>query len=165
MPCLPRPVWTRKYAIHTSPNFERSKDQKIVAKLLVTCEVTVFGLGSHSATGEEWADDENALTSAEAQSFKRAARVLGSAAISTISPEPGWTWTNTNDPKQFRNSRDEPWRPPCSFPARTLNSARDPSEPPPRPELRQMWRHRRRAGHVGLQDDAREQHEGGEKNG
>jgi len=36
--------WTRRYAIHTSANFERSKDQKIVAKVLVTCEVTVFGL-------------------------------------------------------------------------------------------------------------------------
>jgi hypothetical protein len=69
--------WTRKYSIHTSANFERSKDQKIVAKVMVTCEVTVFGLGSHSATGEEWADDDNAVTSAEAQSFKRACACLG----------------------------------------------------------------------------------------
>ena len=43
--------WTRRYTIHTSANFERSKDQKIVAKVLVTCELTVFGVGSHSATG------------------------------------------------------------------------------------------------------------------
>ncbi len=69
--------WTRKYTIHTSANFERSKDQKIVAKVVVTCEVTVFGLGSHSATGEEWADDDNAVTAAEAQSFKRACACLG----------------------------------------------------------------------------------------
>ena len=69
--------WTRRYTIQTSASFERSKDQKIVAKVLVTCEVTVFGLGSHSATGEEWADEENALTSAEAQSFKRACACLG----------------------------------------------------------------------------------------
>ena len=69
--------WTRKYSIHTSANFERSKDQKIVAKVLVTCELTVFGLGSHSATGEEWADDENAGTAAEAQAFKRAAACFG----------------------------------------------------------------------------------------
>jgi hypothetical protein len=34
--------WTRKYTIHTSANFERSKDQKIVAKVLVTCELTIF---------------------------------------------------------------------------------------------------------------------------
>ena len=69
--------WTRKYVIHTSANFERSGDQKIVAKVLVTCELIIFGLGSHSATGEEWADDSNAGTSAEAQSFKRAASCFG----------------------------------------------------------------------------------------
>jgi hypothetical protein len=69
--------WTRKYTIHTSANFERSKDQKIAAKVLVTCELTIFGLGSHSATGEEWADDDNAGTSAEAQSFKRACCCFG----------------------------------------------------------------------------------------
>jgi len=69
--------WTRRYTIHTSANFERSKDQKIVAKVLVTCEVTIFGLGSHSATGEEWADDDNAGTSAEAQAFKRACSCFG----------------------------------------------------------------------------------------
>ena len=64
--------WTRRYAVHTSASFERSKDQKIVAKILLTCELTIFGLGSHSATGEEWADDDNAGTAAEAQAFKRA---------------------------------------------------------------------------------------------
>src|SRR5712691_823651 len=69
--------WTRKYTIHTSANFERSKDQKIVAKVMVTCELTIFGLGSHSATGEEWADDHNAATAAEAQSFKRACSCFG----------------------------------------------------------------------------------------
>jgi hypothetical protein len=69
--------WTRKYTIHTSANFERSKDQKIVVKVLVTCELTIFGIGSHSATGEEFADDENAGTSAEAQAFKRACACFG----------------------------------------------------------------------------------------
>jgi hypothetical protein len=69
--------WTRRYTIHTSATFERSKDQKIVAKVLVTCELTIFGLGSHSATGEEWADDDNAATAAEAQSFKRACSCFG----------------------------------------------------------------------------------------
>jgi hypothetical protein len=69
--------WTRRYAVHTSANFERGKDKKIVAKVLVTCELTIFGLGSHSATGEEWADDDNAATAAEAQSFKRACSCFG----------------------------------------------------------------------------------------
>jgi hypothetical protein len=58
-------------------NFERSNDQKTVAKVFVTCELTIFGLGTHSATGEEWADDQNACTSAEAQAFKRACCCFG----------------------------------------------------------------------------------------
>jgi hypothetical protein len=69
--------WTRKYVVYTSANFERTGDQKIVAKVLVTCELTIFGLGSHSATGEEWADDPIAGTSAEAQAFKRSASCFG----------------------------------------------------------------------------------------
>ena len=69
--------WTRKYAVHTSANFERSQDQKTVAKVFVTCELTIFDLGSHSATGEEWTDDDNAGTSDEAQAFKRACACFG----------------------------------------------------------------------------------------
>jgi len=69
--------WTRKYAVHTSANFERKPDQKTVAKVFVTCELTIFGLGSHSATGEEWTDNDNAGTSAEAQAFKRSCACFG----------------------------------------------------------------------------------------
>ncbi len=69
--------WTRKYVMYTSANFQRGKDQKTVAKVFVTCELTIFGLNTHSATGEEWADDDNAGTSAEAQAFKRACACFG----------------------------------------------------------------------------------------
>jgi hypothetical protein len=69
--------WTRNYSVHTSANFQRSKDQKTTAKVFVTCDLTIFNLGSHSATGEEWTDDENAGTSAEAQAFKRACSCFG----------------------------------------------------------------------------------------
>jgi hypothetical protein len=69
--------WTRKYTVHTSANFQRAKNQKTTAKVFVTCDLTIFGLGSHSATGEEWADDENAGTSAEAQAFKRSCSCFG----------------------------------------------------------------------------------------
>src|SRR5580765_8389204 len=69
--------WTRKYSVHTSANFQRAKDQKTTAKVFVTCDLTIFGLGSHSATGEEWADDENAGTAAEAQAFKRSCACFG----------------------------------------------------------------------------------------
>src|SRR5260370_11037335 len=63
--------WTRKYSVHTSANFQRDSDQKTTAKVFLTCDLTIFGIGSHCATGEEWADDENAGTAAEAQAFKR----------------------------------------------------------------------------------------------
>lgn len=69
--------WTRKYTVHTSANFQRGKDQKMVAKVFITCDLTIYGIGSHSATGEEWTDDENAGTSAEAQAFKRACSCFG----------------------------------------------------------------------------------------
>ena len=46
-------------------------------KVLVTCTVTILGLGSHSGTGEEWADDDNSMTSADAQAFKRACSCFG----------------------------------------------------------------------------------------
>ena len=69
--------WTRKYAVHSSANFQRTSDEKTVAKVFVTCDLTIFGIGSHAATGEEWADSDNAGTTAEAQAFKRAAACFG----------------------------------------------------------------------------------------
>lgn len=69
--------WTRQYTVHTSANFQRAKDQKTTAKVFVTCALTIFGIGSHSATGEEWTDDENAGTAAEAQAFKRSCSCFG----------------------------------------------------------------------------------------
>lgn len=69
--------WTRNYDLHSSPNFERGKEKISASKIFVKCVLTIFGVGEQSATGEEWADDENACTSAEAQSFKRACACLG----------------------------------------------------------------------------------------
>jgi|SRR5579862_360680 len=59
--------WTRQYAVHTiSPVIRLKKDKAIqTGKVLVTCTVTIAGIGSHSGSGEEWADDENAMTSAD----------------------------------------------------------------------------------------------------
>jgi hypothetical protein len=62
-----------------------------VAKVFVTCELTIFGLGSHSATGEEWTDNDNAGTSAEAQAFKRAVPASDWGAIFIISMGYGLT--------------------------------------------------------------------------
>ena len=71
--------WTREYTVHTvSPITRLKKDKSIqTGKVLVTCVVSIPGVGTHSGSGEEWADDENAMTSAEAQSFKRACSVFG----------------------------------------------------------------------------------------
>ena len=47
--------WTRKYTVHTSANFQRGKDQKTVAKIFVTCELTSprsrFTLGDRRGVG------------------------------------------------------------------------------------------------------------------
>ena len=71
--------WTREYTVHSvSPITRLKKDKPIqTGKVLVTCVVSIPGVGTHSGSGEEWADDENAMTSAEAQSFKRACSVFG----------------------------------------------------------------------------------------
>ncbi len=65
--------WTRQYAVHTISPVTRIKKDKMIqtGKVLVTCTVSIAGIGSHSGSGEEWADDENAMTSAEAQAFSR----------------------------------------------------------------------------------------------
>jgi len=71
--------WTREYTVHTVSPITRLKKDKAIqtGKVLVTCVVSIPGVGTHSGSGEEWADDENAMTSAEAQSFKRACSVFG----------------------------------------------------------------------------------------
>src|SRR6266566_2101251 len=71
--------WTRKYQVETMSNIMRMKKGESISsgKILVTCTVTIVGLWSHSGTGEEWADDENGMTSADAQAFKRACSCFG----------------------------------------------------------------------------------------
>lgn len=77
--------WTRTYAVQVAQNFERAigrgpngqKQTAICAKVVVVSTVTVTGLGSHTGVGEEWADDENSATRAEAQAFKRACACFG----------------------------------------------------------------------------------------
>ena len=71
--------WTRTYAVTTVSNVTRMKRDKVIqtGKVMVTCVVTIEGLGSHTGVGENWADDENAMTRAEAQAFKRACSCYG----------------------------------------------------------------------------------------
>ena len=77
--------WTRTYNVQVAQNFERvtrqgakgEKQSTICAKVVVVSTVTVNRLGSHTGVGEEWADDENSATRAEAQAFKRACACFG----------------------------------------------------------------------------------------
>jgi len=71
--------WTRTYTISTVPSLCRmEKGRSIVtSKLLVAAAVTINRLGSHTGTGEQWADLENAVTAADAQAFKRACSCFG----------------------------------------------------------------------------------------
>jgi hypothetical protein len=90
--------WTREYKIETVSNITRVKKGESIlsGKVLVTCTVTIFALGSHSGTGEEWADDDNGITSADAQAFKRACSCFGlGRGTSTMSRRFGSIWTRT----------------------------------------------------------------------
>jgi hypothetical protein len=83
--------WTRTYEVTTLSPVTRVKKDKAIqtGKVIVTCVVSIHGLGSHSGSGEMWADDDNAMTRAEAQAFNGHAPVLGLAATSTIFPRCG----------------------------------------------------------------------------
>ena len=91
--------WTREYEVHTiSPVTRIKKDKPIqTGKVLVICVMTIPGVGSHSGSGEEWADDENAMTSAEAQAFKRACSCFGLGRYFYNFPE---LWVELNEHKQ-----------------------------------------------------------------
>jgi hypothetical protein len=71
--------WTREYTISTVPSLTRVDRGKVIvtSKVLVATAVTIVRLGSHTGTGEEWADRENAVTAADAQAFKRACSCFG----------------------------------------------------------------------------------------
>ena len=71
--------WTRTYDVSTVSSVTRMKKDKLIqtGKVLVTCTLTITGLGRHAGSGEDWADEENAMTAAEAQAFKRACSCFG----------------------------------------------------------------------------------------
>ena len=71
--------WTRTYDVSTVSSVSRMKRDKVIqtGKVLVTCTLTIHGLGCHTGGGEEWADEQNAMTSSEAQAFKRSCTCFG----------------------------------------------------------------------------------------
>src|SRR5271169_980445 len=93
--------WTRDYAVQVIQNFERKErgngESIISGKIVVTCKLTINGLGSHSGLGEEWADNENAGTAAEAQAFKRACSCFG---LGRYLYDLGGNWVDLDNRKQ-----------------------------------------------------------------
>jgi hypothetical protein len=87
--------WTREYTISTVPSLTRMDKGKVVvtSKVMVASAVTINRLGSHTGTGEEWADRENAVTAADAQAFKRACSCFG---LGRYLYSFGETWVNLN---------------------------------------------------------------------
>lgn len=71
--------WTRTYDVSTISAVSRMKRDKAIqsGKVLVTCTLTIHGLGCHAGSGEDWADEPNAMTKSEAQAFKRACTCFG----------------------------------------------------------------------------------------
>ncbi len=71
--------WTRTYDVSTVSAVSRMKRDKLIqtGKVLVTCTLTISGIGCHTGSGEEWADEQNSMTAAEAQAFKRASVCYG----------------------------------------------------------------------------------------
>jgi hypothetical protein len=61
--------WTREYTVHTVSPITRVKKDKAIqtGKVMVTCVVSIPGFGRQTGSGEEWAEDENAMTSAESR--------------------------------------------------------------------------------------------------
>jgi Rad52/22 family double-strand break repair protein len=120
--------WTRTYGVETMNNITRmNKGEAIITgKVLVTCTVMIAGIGSHSGTGEEWADDPNGMTAADAQAFKRACAVfgLGRYFYDFVAP-----WVDLDQNRQPRRTPPLPawaipenWRTGMRPPARNGNS-------------------------------------------
>ena len=95
--------WTRRYTIHTSANFERSKDQKIVAKVLVTCELTIFGLGRILRLEKNWPTMKMQPRLRKHRRSKGPAPVLDSGGICITSRGRGLIWTSASGLRLFRN--------------------------------------------------------------
>jgi hypothetical protein len=104
--------WTRHYEVHTVSPVTRLKADKPIqtGKVFVTCVLTIPGVGAHSGCGEEWADDPNAMTSAEAQAFKRSCSNFGLGRYFYSFAE---MWVDIDE---YKHPRELPALPSCALP-------------------------------------------------
>lgn len=119
--------WTREYSVHIASGLDRvqtlkGKEEKVThnqAKVFVVARVTIYGLGTHTGTGEAWIDDDNAFTSAEAQAFKRACVCFGLGRYLYELPESEWLPID----KYTRQFKVMPSLPEWAIPARNVCKA------------------------------------------
>jgi hypothetical protein len=121
--------WTRTYDVSTVSSVTRMKKDKLIqtGKVLVTCTLTIAGLGCHAGSGEDWADEENAMTAAEAQAFKRACSCFGLGRYLYNFTE---MWVNLNE---YRQPSEYPRLPQWALPKRSMSLKSHPasgSRPP-----------------------------------
>ena len=92
--------WTREYKIETMSNLTRVKKGESIlsGKVLVSCTVTIFGLGPHSGTGEEWGTMTMESPQRTHKPLRGPAPALVWAATSTMSLQSGSIWTSTGSP-------------------------------------------------------------------
>ena len=123
--------WTRSYSVSTVSSVSRMKKEKVIptGKVLVTSTVTIERLGCHSGSGEEWADEENAMTSAEAQAFKRACTCFGLGRYLYDLRE---VWVRLD---QYRQPCEFPTLPQWALPKTTIAGKHHASNGPHPPEV------------------------------
>ena len=71
--------WAFELSSETTVGLTRMRAGKCVptGKVTIIATLDLFGIGKKASTGEMWADDDNAVTRAEAQAKKRAASMFG----------------------------------------------------------------------------------------
>ena len=113
--------WTRNYTVHTVSPITRLKNDKPIqtGKVFVTCVLSIPGVGTHSGCGEEWVDDPNALTSAEAQAFKRACSNFG---LGRYFYRFGEMWVDVDE---YKHPREIPALPSWALPENERRSSGD----------------------------------------
>ena len=72
--------WSRSFAMQTIENIsvpDQSGRSIPKGKLTLICTLEIPGIGRNAGTGEAWTDNPHAITSADAQAFRRAAECFG----------------------------------------------------------------------------------------